>query len=80
MWKDTQVFISRPKSKTGVAPRSNTQTPLDDMTHVDTLQDRISLADAISALEEDAKDDSYTVTLNDDVLPPGAEDMGSGTL
>ena len=50
------------------------------MTHVDTLQDRISLADAISALEEDAKDDSYTVTLNDDVLPPGAEDMGSGTL
>lgn len=76
----TVLTLIRPKPKTGGKSRGNAKAILDDMTpHVDVLQDRITLVDTISALEDDAKDDSYTATLNDDVLPPGAEDMGSGT-
>ena len=45
---------------------------------MDMLHDRITLANTISTLEDDARDDSYTTTVDDNVLPVGAEDMGSG--
>ena len=62
-----------------MAVKSNAKSLVDDVSpSFDVLQDRIALADTISALEDDAKDDSYTSTLNDNILPPGAEDMGSG--
>ena len=47
---------------------------------MDMLHDRITLANAISALEDDAQDDSYRTTIDDNVLPVGAEEMGSGNL
>ena len=55
-------------------------TPVPNDPTMDMLQDRITLANAISALEDDAQDDSYTTTIDDNVLPVGAEEMGSGTL
>jgi len=45
---------------------------------MDVLHDRISLANAISTLEDDAQDDSYRTTFESDVLPVGAEEMGAG--
>ena len=45
------------------------------------LHDRITLANTISTLEDDAQDDSYTTTtIDDNVLPVGAEEMGAGML
>lgn len=52
-----------------------------DHDHLEMLNDRITLANTISALEDDAQDDSYTTTTIDDhVLPAGAEEMGAGML
>lgn len=67
----------RPKSKTASAPGSVAHTPVPNDPTMDMLQDRITLANAISALEDDAQDDSYTTTIDDNVLPVGAEEMGS---
>ena len=48
---------------------------------MEMLHDRITLANTISTLEDDAQDDSYTTTIIDDnVLPVGAEEMGAGML
>ena len=46
------------------------------------LHDRITLANTISTLEDDAQDDNYytTTTIDDNVLPVGAEEMGAGML
>lgn len=71
---------TRPKSKAASAPGSATHTPVliqsDDP--MEMLHDRITLANTISALEDDAQDDSYTTTtIDDNVLPVGAEEMGA---
>lgn len=69
---------TRPKSKTASAPGSVANTPIPpDHAAMDMLHDRITLANTISTLEDDARDDSYTTTVDDNVLPVGAEDMGS---
>jgi len=48
---------------------------------MEMLHDRITLANTISTLEDDAQDDSYTTTtMDDNVLPVGAEEMGAGVL
>ena len=73
-------FSSRPKSKTASAPGSVTHTPVPTDDTMEMLHDRITLANTISALEDDAQDDSYTTTIDDNVLPVGAEEMGSGNL
>ena len=70
--------FSRPKSKTASAPGSVTHTPVPTDPTMEMLHDRITLANAISALEDDAQDDNYTATVDDNVLPVGAEEMGSG--
>lgn len=75
------MFYSRPKSKAASAPGRATHTPVliqsDDP--MEMLHDRITLANTISALEDDAQDDSYTTTtIDDNVLPVGAEEMGAG--
>lgn len=44
------------------------------------FQERIALATTISTLEDESRDASYSTVVDDDVLPPGAEDMGSGTV
>ena len=73
------LHSSRPKSKTASAPGSVANTPIPpDHAAMDMLRDRITLANTISTLEDDARDDSYTTTVDDNVLPVGAEDMGSG--
>ena len=75
------LFHSRPKSKTASAPGSATHTPVVTDNPMEMLHDRITLANAISTLEDDAQDDSYTTTTFDDnVLPVGAEEMGAGVL
>lgn len=75
------LFHSRPKSKTASAPGSATHTPVPTDDPMEMLQDRITLANTISALEDDAQDDSYTTTtIDDNVLPVGAEEMGAGML
>jgi len=75
------VFHSRPKSKTASAPGSATHTPVVTDNPIDMLHDRITLANTISTLEDDAQDDSYTTTtMDDNVLPVGAEEMGAGVL
>lgn len=72
---------SRPKSKTASAPGSVTHTPVPADDPMEMLHDRITLANTISALEDDAQDDSYTTTtIDDNVLPVGAEEMGAGLL
>jgi len=68
---------TRPKSKTASAPGSVTHTPVPTDPTMEMLHDRITLANAISALEDDAQDDNYTATVDDNVLPVGAEEMGS---
>ncbi|KAL9985668.1 hypothetical protein ACROYT_G008094 [Oculina patagonica] len=70
---------TRPKSKTASAPGSATNTPVPaDRDPMEMLHDRITLANTISALEDDAQDDSYTTTtIDDNVLPAGAEEMGA---
>lgn len=48
---------------------------------MEMLHDRITLANTISTLEDDAQDDIYTTTtIDDNVLPVGAEEMGAGML
>lgn len=45
------------------------------------LHDRITFANTISTLENEAQDNNYTTTTTDDsVLPVGAEEMGAGNL
>lgn len=68
---------TRPKSKTASAPGSAKLTPVPSDPLMDVLHDRISLANTISTLEDDAQDDSYRTTFESDVLPVGAEDMGA---
>ena len=69
----------RPKSKTASAPGSVPHTPVPSDDPIDMLQDRITLANTISTLENEAQDNNYTTTTTDNsVLPVGAEEMGSG--
>ena len=69
----------RPKSKTVSAPGSVPHTPVPSDDPFDMLQDRITLANTISTLENEAQDNNYTTTTTDNsVLPVGAEEMGSG--
>lgn len=69
----------RPKSKTASAPGSVPHTPVPSDDPIDMLQDRITLANTISMLENEAQDNNYTTTTTDNsVLPVGAEEMGSG--
>ncbi|XP_066020177.1 testis-expressed protein 9-like isoform X2 [Pocillopora verrucosa] len=69
---------TRPKSKTASAPGSVPHTPVPSDDLIDMLQDRITLANTISTLENEAQDNNYTTTTTDNsVLPVGAEEMGS---
>ncbi|CAH3103780.1 unnamed protein product [Pocillopora meandrina] len=69
---------TRPKSKTASAPGSVPHTPVPSDDPIDMLQDRITLANTISTLENEAQDNNYTTTTTDNsVLPVGAEEMGS---
>ena len=69
----------RPKSKTASAPGSVPHTPVPSDDLIDMLQDRITLANTISTLENEAQDNNCTSTTTDNsVLPVGAEEMGSG--
>ena len=48
---------------------------------MEMLHDRITLANTISTLEDDAQDGSYgATTMDDNVLPVGAEEMGAGVI
>ena len=71
-------YYCRPKSKTTSAPGSVRNTPVPSDPVMDKLHDKITLANTISALEEDAQDDSYRTTIDSTVLPVGAEEIGSG--
>ncbi|XP_068743873.1 testis-expressed protein 9-like isoform X3 [Montipora capricornis] len=68
---------TRPKSKTTSAPGSVRHTPVPSDPMMDMLHDRITLANTISALEDDCQDGSYRTTIDSSVLPVGAEEMGS---
>lgn len=68
---------TRPKSKTTSAPGSVRHTPVPSDPMMDMLHDRITLANTISALEDDSQDGSYRTTIDSSVLPVGAEEMGS---
>ena len=71
-------YDCRPKSKTTSAPGSVRHTPVPSDPMMDMLHDRITLANTISALEDDSQDGSYRTTIDSSVLPVGAEEMGSG--
>ncbi|EDO38569.1 predicted protein [Nematostella vectensis] len=81
----TKKPSARPKSKTTDRPRTTTPATssrsASAASHTpetnNILQERINLATVISNMEDEAHDDSYTSNLNNDVLPAGAEDMGS---
>ena len=69
---DVCDVIHRPKSKTGMI---QSHTPSDEAS---ILQERIALASTISALEDQTRDSCYSTAMEDNILPIGAEDMGSG--
>ena len=48
------------------------------LSEASVLQERIALASTISALEDQTRDSSYSTAMEDNILPIGAEDMGSG--
>ncbi|KAK3727916.1 hypothetical protein QZH41_016381, partial [Actinostola sp. cb2023] len=75
----SKTGTERPKSGTIMSKTKNTRAAEKSPDVADFLAERINLVTKITSLEDEARDEGFntTPTFTDDILPSGAEEMGS---
>ena len=78
----SKTSTERPKSGATAAKAKNTKLAEKNSDVADILAERINLVTKITSLEDEARDVGFdtTPTFTENVLPSGAEDMGSGKI